>query len=581
VPNKKTTNSKTAQSKHKAAASEKEKTASKDQNRMAFPIVGLGASAGGLDALKAFFSEVSNTSGMAYIVVVHMTPKQPSRMPDLLQNITSIPVAAAEDGQPIEPDHLYVAPPDKEISIYQGKIQLLDAIPNGVSLPIDLFLRSLAQDQGGSAVSIILSGTGTDGTLGVKEVKANDGLVLVQDAASAEYDGMPRSAICTGLVDMVLPPKEMPQKLEHYFSRYNNIEGKKGAAANHQQEWLNKIFVILRSRVGHDFSAYKINTILRRINRRMGLNHIENHETYVRYLLENPAEVEALFRELLIGVTSFFRDADSFNILKKDIIPKVFEQMAPNAIFRAWVPGCSTGEEVYSLAIVLQECLEKTSKKIQLQLFGTDIDNYAIDNAREGLFPASIAADVTKDRLKRFFTKEGDFYRIRKKVRDCVVFSIQDVIKDPPFSCLSLLCCRNLLIYLDTQAQKKLLPLFHYTLHPGGILVLGSSETIGGFSNLFQTLNSKWKIFRRLEVPQNLRQVVDFPSGPSTVIYSERTLPETFTLQRGDICQLAQKAVLDNFAPTAVLVNAKGNILHVQGRTGKYLEPPSGPPTQK
>jgi two-component system CheB/CheR fusion protein len=586
MPKKKTSDKKETKAKSKIPVGAARHESTEDSTTKTFPIVGLGASAGGLEALSAFFSRVSENSAMAYVVVVHMTPKQPSMMPELLQKTTRIPVSTAKDGQVVEPNHVYVIPPDKEISVYKGKIQLLDIITKSATLPIDLFLRSLAQEQGSDAAAIILSGTGTDGTLGVREIKANDGLVLVQSEDSAGYDGMPRSAISTGLVDMVLPPEEMPQKLIQYFTHskaslaWKPTVAATVAAKSDQQEWLHKIFAILRTHTGHDFSVYKVNTMLRRISRRMGLHQIDGHETYVRYLRENPGEVEALFRELLIGVTNFFRDRESFDVLKTDILPGLFEPMPEDATFRAWIPGCSTGEEVYSLAMILRECLDKIPKQVTLQLFGTDIDNYAVDKAREGLFPASIVADVSAVRLKRFFTKEGDFFRIRKEIRDCVVFSVQDVIKDPPFSHLNLLSCRNLLIYLDTEAQKKLLPLFHYTLIPDGILMLGSSETIGGFSKLFNTVDKKWKIFRRREVPQALRQPVDFPSGPSNPEPTYGTAPMIPVDQKFNIAQITQKAILDQFAPTAILIDAKGEILHVQGRTGKYLETPSGPPTQ-
>lgn len=416
------------------AAKRLRKTAKTALTPKAFPIVGLGASAGGLEALKAFFAKVSKNSNMAYIVVVHMTPNQPSMLPSLLQTVTSVPVSAAEDDQVIEPNHVYVIPPNKDISVFKSKIQLLDTLERRGTLPIDLLLRSLALDQGKNAVAIILSGTGTDGSLGIKEIKANDGLVLVQDEKSAGYNGMPRSAVSTGVVDLVLPPEDMIEKLEKYFAHSHQIPGLRPTTKNKQQRWLNKIFALLRTQVGHDFSAYKVNTILRRIDRRMSLNYIDSHETYVRFLRENPNEVEALFREFLIGVTNFFRDIESFDVLKTSIIPNLFESMGQDDTFRAWIPGCSTGEEVYSLAIVLRECLEKSTKQINLQLFGTDIDKYAIDKAREGLFPASISADVSKERLKRFFTKEGDVYRIRKEIRDGAVFSVQDVLKDPPFS---------------------------------------------------------------------------------------------------------------------------------------------------
>ncbi len=546
-----------------------------------FPVIGLGASAGGLEALRSFFNEVAVNSGMAFIVVVHMAPKQPSLMPELLQKVTPVAVSVAKDGQTLEPDHIYVIAPDKEISVFKGKLQLLDVLDIRATLPIDAFLRSLAHDQGTNAAAVILSGTGTDGTLGAKAIKARGGLVLVQSEDSAGYDGMPRSAANSGVADIIVAPEEMPQRLSQYFSHPDMALKKQPAAASDQRDWLNKIFAILQTQIGHDFSLYKKNTLLRRIDRRMELNQIAHYEQYVRYLRENPAEVQALFRELLIGVTNFFRDAASFHALKTNILPELLDRLKEDATFRAWIPGCSTGEEVYSLAMVIRELLDTNPNHINLQLFGTDIDDHAIDKARQGLFPASIAADVSDDRLKRFFTKEGESFRIRKEIRDCAVFSVQDLLKDPPFSKLHLLCCRNLLIYLDSGAQKKLLPLFHYTLAPEGILVLGSSETIGGFSNLFKTLDKKWKIFKRRAVPQSLRQQVVFPNGAPTpgpgVGIALAAAPAD---PKVDIAQMAQRAILEQFAPAALLIDANGDILHVQGRTGKYLETPSGPPTR-
>ncbi|MDZ7699887.1 MAG: chemotaxis protein CheB [Deltaproteobacteria bacterium] len=564
---------------NRTAADKPEGGSGKKGTQSPFPMVGLGASAGGLEALKTFFAAVPETGGMAYIVVVHMSPKQPSIMPELLQKVARIPVAAAEDGRRIEPDHAYVIPPDKEITVYQGRLQLLDKVKKGASHVIDLFLRSLAQDQGRNAAAIILSGTGSDGTFGINDIKANEGLVLVQSEESAGYDGMPRSAINTGLVDMVLSPEEMPQKLVHYFSHPPAREDIKAGKSDDERQWLNKIFAILRTQVGHDFSPYKPNTTLRRIARRMSLNQIDDRDTYVRYLRENPGEVEALFRDLLIGVTSFFRDAKSFEALKTNVLPRLLARVNEGEIFRAWIPGCATGEEVYSLIMVLREVLDQQPQQIKLQVFGTDIDNHAIDKAREGLFPASIGADVSDTRLERFFVREGDFYRIRKEIRDCVVFSVQDVIKDPPFSRLNLLCCRNLLIYLNTEAQKKLLPLFHYTLAPGGVLMLSSSETIGGFTHLFDTVDKKWKLFKRKDIPQALRQIVTFPSGRSPAGPAHEAAPTLPPAPRLDMNQLTRQAILDQFAPTAVLIDAKGEILNVQGRTGKYLETPSGLPT--
>ncbi len=544
-----------------------------------FPIVALGASAGGLEAMKEFFSNVAEKSNMAYIVQIHQSPNQPSILPELLQKTTTLPVEQAKDGEPIQPEHVYVVPSDKEISIYHGTIQLLDPVDKTISLPIDFFFSSLAADQGKLSAAIVLSGTGSDGTIGLKEIKASEGVVLVQSEHRAKYDGMPKSAINTGLADMILDPEEMPAKLVHYF-HFQSLPDKEKETPQEQQDWMQKIFALFRVQIGHDFSAYKMNTLLRRINRRMVLNQIQDYDVYVRFLRENPQELNALFRELLIGVTNFFREPESFEALKKEILPQILDQMEEGSVFRAWIPGCSTGEEVYSLAMVLTEYLESLPKRINLQLFGTDIDKNGIEKAREGVYPSSIRANVSQERLNRFFHQEGDAYRIRKEIRDCVVFSVQDVLKDPPFSRLHLLLCRNLLIYLNSEAQKKLLPLFHYTLIPSGILVLGSSETIGGHTNLFETLDGTWKIYKRREIPQSMRPLVKFPTGTpsdfSTTSNKKEATPDT----KEDLESLTHQALVERFSPSAVLIDSNGTILHIQGKTGKYLEPASGTPTQ-
>ena len=556
---------------------------STDLSHHDFPIVGLGASAGGLEALKAFFSEVPEESGIAYIVVVHLTKKHPSMLPELLQNTARIPVSAAQDNETVQPDHVYVIPPDKEITVFKDRLQLADILETEHH-PIDTFLRSLSEDRGKNAAAVILSGTGTDGTLGIREIQSRDGLVVVQSEASAGYDGMPRSAINTGFAEMVLPPPEMPQKIIEWFSRTSAGRGivvsEDAEVTREEENWLNKIFALLRSRVGHDFTAYKAKTLNRRINRRMGLHRIESHESYLRFLRENPSEIDTLFRELLIGVTSFFRDPESFESLKTHGLPDLFERIGDDAIFRAWVPGCSTGEEVFSLAITLREYLQTYPKRIDLQLFGTDIDEEAIDKARSGLYPASIAADMSEDRLKRFFIREGNHFRACKEIRECVVFSVQDVLQDPPFSRLNLVCCRNLLIYFETDAQKRLLPLFHYTLNPGGMLMLGGSETVGGFTNLFGVVDKKWKIFKRLEVPPPLRRQLEFPSAFSKTAKSSNGVSPTSLSRKEGIGKFARQAMLDQFAPPAVLVESDGALLYVQGHVGSFLEQPGGPPTQ-
>ncbi|MFP4588122.1 MAG: chemotaxis protein CheB [Desulfohalobiaceae bacterium] len=549
------------------------------EDKAVLPVVGLGASAGGLEALKTFFSSVPRDSGLAYIVLVHLSPKQPSMMPQLLQKVTQLEVLAAEDGAVLQPDQVYVVPPHKEVCLYEGRIQLLDPVDQHSSLLIDFFFRALALDRGSQAAAVILSGTGSDGTVGLKEIKSAEGLVLAQSEESAKYPGMPRSAIDTGQVDAVLPPEEMPENLLRYFSLSPAL-AQKPPEPRDEQDWLPKIFALLRLQLGHDFSAYKQSTILRRIQRRMVLNQISSHLQYVRFLRESQAEVQALFRDLLIGVTNFFRDPKSFEVLKAKFLPQLIQDLEDSGSLRVWVPGCSSGEEVYSLAMIILECLDDMNKRLNLQIFATDIDKEAIERARKAEYPASIRADVSQERLDRFFLQEGELYRVRKVVRDCVVFSTQDVLKDPPFSRLHLLCCRNLLIYLSSDAQKKLLPLFHYTLLPGGVLMLGSSETVGGFTNLFQCLDSAWKIYRRREIPKSMQQYIEFPTGIPAEAAAAENGQKTLQVSQVNLKRLTRRAILARFAPPAVLVDRKGTILHVEGKTGKFLEPPSGPPSQ-
>jgi len=544
------------------------------------PVVGLGASAGGLEALKAFFAQVPESSGLAFIVLMHLAPHQPSMLPELLQKTTTLPVAMAKDGQSVEPDRVFIVPPKKEISLYNGIIQLLEPADRTSSLPIDYFFRTLALDKKAKAAAVILSGTGSDGTVGLKDIKDNEGLVLVQSKETAKYDGMPGSALSTELVDMALAPEDMPVKLAEYFDQQGRVVAK-AAEPEEKKDFLHKVFALLRVQAGQDFSFYKTNTIHRRINRRMALNQIEDQETYLQFLRENPKEIQALFRELLIGVTNFFREPEAFDVLKSEVLPKVIKGLKDDTTFRVWVPGCSSGEEVYSLAMIILECLDTfPRKRISLQMFGTDIDQKAIERAREGLYPASIKADVSQERLSRFFYSEGDAYRIRKEIRDTAIFSVQNVLKDPPFSRLNLLSCRNLLIYLNADAQKKLLPLFHYTLVPGGVMMLGSSETIGGFTNQFETVNNTWKLYRRREVPQALLQRIEFPTGKTAAAPEGGEASEHQPEPGVNLERLTRNLVLERYAPAAALVDSKGTILNIQGRTGKYLEPASGPPTQ-
>jgi len=544
--------------------------------RRGFYIVGIGASAGGLEAFERFFQNMPQDAGMAFILVPHLDPTHVSLMPELIQKCSKMQVSQVEDSTVVKPDSIYIVPPNHSMAILNGTLQLMQpAQAPGPRMPIDYFFRSLAEDQGEKAICVILSGMGTDGTLGLRAIKGELGMAMAQAPDSARYDSMPKSAIGTGLVDYVLPPERMAGQLIAYAAHAAKkvapglmlVEGKDPDA-------LQKIFILLRSQTGHDFSAYKQNTICRRIERRMNVHQIDNISAYVRYLEETPFEVETLFKELLIGVTNFFRDKKAFQALEDNLF-RLLEGKPGDHVIRAWVPGCSSGEEAYSIAIILRECEERLKQHFDIQIFATDIDNSAIETARSGAYPASISTDVSPRRLKRFFTEEDDTYRVKKDIREMLVFAPQDIIKNPPFTKLDLISCRNLLIYLDSDLQKKLLPIFHYSLMPEGILFLGSSETVGRFTDLFTPIDKKWKIFRRMEGVSTAHAAVQFPlSSPMGGVYrAEGGKPPEVNLP-----QVAEKSLLDHYAPPSVIINNRGDILHIHGRTGKYLEPSPGDP---
>jgi two-component system CheB/CheR fusion protein len=540
-----------------------------------FYIVGMGASAGGLEAFERFFKNMSDDSGMAFILVPHLDPTHVSLMPELVQKSSKMKVIQAKDGTQVNPDAVYIVPPNHDLAILNGTLQLFPPPKTpGPRMPIDYFFRSLANDQGEKAIGIILSGMGTDGTLGLRAVKGEMGMAMVQSPDSAKYNSMPRSAIETDLVDYILPPEKMPEQLIAFAKHATRkvavkVIGTEGEVPNA----LQKIFILLRTHTGHDFSSYKKNSIYRRIERRMKVHQIDKITTYVRLLQENDVEVEILFRELLIGVTNFFRDPQAFKALKEKAFPMLLEDKSDDYTIRAWVPGCSSGEEAYSIAILLRECMEKLKRHMGIQVFATDIDKIAIDNARAGIYPASISADVNPHRLKRFFMSDDNTYLIKKDLREMLVFAPQDIIKDPPFTKLDLVCCRNLLIYFDAELQKKLLPLFHCSLKPGGILFLGTSETIGGFTDLFTAVDKKWKIFRRKGSAPSAQAAFAFPV--------KRPLERVFEAQEAkppeiDVAHLAEKTLAEHYAPPSVMIDEKGEILYIHGRTGKYLEPAPG-----
>jgi two-component system CheB/CheR fusion protein len=552
-----------------------------DEAPRGFPIVGIGTSAGGLEALEVFLKHVPPKSGAAYVVIQHLDPTRKDMLVELLQRTTQMPIIQAQDGIRVEPDQCYVIPPNMDMSLLHGQLHLLpQAIPRGLNLPIDFFFRSLAEDQQERSIGVILSGMGSDGTLGLRAIKERAGATFVQALTSAKFHGMPRSAIDAGLADVVAPVEEIPARIIAYREHAPYISHPGPPIEDKSHGSLEKVFVLLRSHTGNDFSLYKRSTIYRRIERRLGLHQISNISHYVRYLRENPREIDLLFKELLIGVTNFFRDPPAWEHLTHEVLPRLLEQRRSGGVLRAWVTGCSTGEEAYSLAMAFKEAVEplKPVQNILLQIFATDLDREAIERARHGVYPDNIAADVSPERLRRFFIREERGYRVAKEIREMVVFAPQNVIMDPPFTKLDILCCRNLLIYLSGDLQKKLIPLFHYSLNPTGVLFLGSAETVGSFSNLFAPMDAKSRTFERLE-QLVAATAFDFPSefvGSAARADPEREPASPVAIASPNLERLADRVLVQHFSPLGILCNDRGDVLYLSGRAGKYLEPAVG-----
>lgn len=558
----------------------KSKVVAQDKNstpdQASFPVVGIGASAGGLEALEQFLKNVPEKSGMAYVVVQHLDPTQKGMLPELLQRNTKMKVFQAKDGMLVRPNGVYVIPPNKSMSIMHGKLQLFQPLEKrGLRLPIDFFLRSLADDLKDLSIGLILSGMGSDGSAGIRAIKESNGIVMVQDPASAKYDSMPRNALESVLVDIVAPPHELHAKLSEFLKHIPLVKTNLDNESKDQSA-LEKIIFLLRTYTGNDFSLYKKSTMYRRIERRMGVHKIDEIVKYVSLLRENSKEGEILFKELMIGVTNFFRDSKVWEKLAKTMIANFFDGKSGNKTLRAWVPGCSTGEEAYSLAIIFKETLAKInpSPNISLQIFATDLDNNAIEVARKGIFNENIAADVSSERLARFFVKTDDGFQVVSEVREMVVFAQHNLIMHPPFINIDILSCRNLLIYLDTELQKKVLGLFYYSLNTNGLLVLGSSETLGPMNTHFDSIDSKLKIFKRADNAVS-PDLTNFPSSYSRKkpAVAEKPAPVVPT---PNIQTLAEQLLLQQFSPPGVLVNQNGDIIFISGRTGKYLEPAAG-----
>ncbi len=541
-----------------------------------FNIVGIGASAGGLEAFEQFFRSLPPDSGMAFVLVSHLDPDHNSMLTEILQRATTMPVVEAKDQMKVLPNRVYALPPNREMAIFHGSLQLsTPELPRGQRMVIDSFLRSLAEDQGEHAVGIVLSGTGTDGTLGLRAIQGAGGITLVQDPLTAKYDGMPSSAIQAGYASFVLPVEKMPQQLLNTAQRMS-VQPEQPQPTPASANGMSRILMLLRSGTGHDFSLYKKSTIGRRIERRMSQHNLDDTEIYARYLKEHPAEVQLLFKELLINVTSFFRDPEAFVALKHDILPLLFKDKPEDYVFRVWVAGCATGEEAFSIAILLRELMDETHQEFKTQIYSTDLDDDAIAVARAGIYPPNIAQDVTPERLRRFFIKDDAGYRVKKEIREMVVFAIQNVIKDPPFTKLDLLSCRNLMIYLEPELQNRVFPAFHYALKPGGVLFLSPSESIGNHVELFTPLNRKWKFYQTIPSVASRRAVMS--SGLSwTKDNNTKGTDEVITkIKETDFAELTRRALLLSYAPASVVTNQKGDILFVHGDTGKYLRPAPG-----
>ena len=545
-----------------------------------FPIVGMGASAGGLEAFAKFFDVMPPRSAMAFILVQHLDPRHASVLDEILAKHTTMPVRKAANGMKVVPDNVYVIPPNADLAIKGGVLKVMKR-EAGRGMPIDRFFTSLAEDQGDNAVCVILSGTGTDGTLGLRAVKENGGLTIAQSPETARFDSMPRSAVPTGLVDFVLPIEAMPGKLVEYGRALIEFRTRMGDGVLDQQtlEQLPRIIAAVRRKTGHDFSEYRQKTIVRRIQRRMQVLHLESPAKYYERLRTDPGEPESLFREMLIGVTHFFRDPEAFEALRKLVIPALLKGRDREEELRIWVPACASGEESYSHAILLKEEMARLRVDFPVRLFAGDIDEDGLEEARRAIYPLGISQHVSKVLLDRYFQQQGDYYRVKKEIRDMCVFSTHNLIKNPPFSRLDLISCRNFLIYLETELQTRLMPLFHYALKPGGYLFLGPSESLGSAAALFRAVDKKHRIFQRkdgVHTPTftfpitdprlDRRAVKDAP--PRGVVAAEPQVGRTL-----------ERMLLSRFAPPGVLVNEGGDILYISGRTGPYLEQPAGTPS--
>ncbi|HRD65574.1 MAG TPA: chemotaxis protein CheB [Candidatus Competibacter sp.] len=549
-------------------------------------VVGVGASAGGLEALQQFFKHIPLDSDMAFVVIQHLSPNYKSMMVELLSKTTNIPVNRAVNAMQVEPNQVYLIPPKMQLTLSHGKL-LLNEIDHskGLVLPIDIFFKSLAEDQGERAVGVILSGTGSDGTRGVRAIKEAGGMVMVQEESSAKFGGMPGSAIATGLADFVLPPEQMTEALLKFVRHpyVKNSPDQSGGLLTEENQ-LDNLLALLRKETGVDFSLYKPSTILRRIERRMGIAQSITVEEYVRYFQQSPQEVKALYKDLLISVTKFFRDPEAFEILRKKVIPEMFASANPDQPIRIWVAGCATGEEAYSVAMLCADHLENSKKTFDVKIFATDLDKEALDYAGRGIYPESIVVDLPDEKLRRYFLKEGNSYHIQRHIRQMVVFAAHNILSDPPFAKISLVTCRNLLIYLQPVLQQRVLTAFSFALYPQGYLFLGSSETIGDLTGYFETVSLRHKIFRhRGENRPALSEGIDL--APLHKQMTRRAtdqlapLRQTRASNREQIVDRITAKLLREYLPACLVVEESGQLVYTYGTPGDFLALPAGQAT--
>ncbi|MES9943371.1 MAG: chemotaxis protein CheB [Candidatus Thiodiazotropha sp.] len=544
------------------------------------PVVGVAASAGGLKAFRSLLSHLPVKSGFGFVLIQHLDPNHKSILAELLAKDCPLPVKQITDGMVVEHDHVYIIPPNELLTILHNQLIFLPKEENIRRYnPADIFFQALADDRGAQAIGVILSGTASDGTLGCRAIKEAGGITFAQDHESAEYSGMPENAQASGCVDFVLGPEKIAKELfwlaHHKSIRTWSFKDESEETLSVTPEELNKVFILLRSRTGNDFSYYKDTTLKRRINRRMLVHKLDEISQYIKYLQKNPQEIDALFQDILINVTAFFRDPEAFESLNNIAFPQLLDKRPMDAPIRVWVPGCSTGQEAYSIALALHEYLGGRANMYHIQIFGSDIDERAIENARSGIFPESIENEISQERLKRYFIKVSSGYQVNKLLRDMCVFAVQNIAKDPPFSRIDLLSCRNLLIYLGSTLQKKVLQMFHYALQPNGLLLLGSSETIGSQVDLFAVKDKKSKLYQKKSVASRLSDdlITRVNHGIIRTELPERVADD---VEIYDLGKEAERLLLDTYAPPGIVVTPDLNVVRFLGRTWPYIEPTDG-----